>query len=380
VLGQNQRGGIDGPDERRFGDEGERCLKSLGRRAMHRHRLAQGFRGIGTGHSGDNAKGSRQCVRMSNDTMRHHVGAVTNARGVVSHSRGGDPKALEVIKSGDARVVAADTGVVEDRRPGLKFRGEVGGIDAAMRGIDDDRPRGVGPDTSDAVGGQDWSGHGDIMAADTERGKQRACGRDHDMLGIAPMDADPIDVLSRHPVPRYRLTVDDYHRLGEAGILGENDRVELLEGQLVNMSPIGPRHALVVDVLYHLLSAAAGDRAWVRGQNPIALDGTSEPQPDIVLVRRPWAGYPTAHPGPDDVFLIVEVADSSREVDLGAKRELYARAGIREFWVVDLTNDVVVVSRDPRDDAYGSVISEATGTLEVAALPGVTIAVRSLFI
>src|SRR5262249_4922067 len=99
----------------------------------------------------------------------------------------------------------------------------------------------------------------------------------------------------------------------------------------------------------------------------------------IVLVRWPWAGYPNAHPGPGDIFLIVEVADSSREVDLGAKRELYARAGIQEFWVVDLTKDVVVVSRDPGENGYGQVTSKASGPLEVEAFPGITIAVESLF-
>jgi Uma2 family endonuclease len=194
------------------------------------------------------------------------------------------------------------------------------------------------------------------------------------------MDADPSDVLSRHPVPRYRLTVDDYHRLGEAAILGEDDRVELLEGQLVEMSPIGPRHALTVDVLHELLTLAVAGRAMVRGQNPIALDGLSEPQPDIVLVRRPWTGYPTAHPGPGDIFLVAEVADSSRDVDLGAKMELYARAGITEFWVVDLTADHVVVCRKPGSNGYQSVTKvEPSGVLAVEALPGVGISAESLF-
>ncbi len=165
------------------------------------------------------------------------------------------------------------------------------------------------------------------------------------------MDTDQIDVLSRHPVPRHRLTVADYHRLGEAGILDEDDRVELLEGQLVDMSPIGPRHALAVDALMETLVLAVAGRASVRVQNPITLDGGSELQPDVAVVRRPWRGYPTAHPQPDDVLLLVEVADSSLETDSGAKRELYARAGIRQFWIVDLTTDCVLVHRKPSGDA-----------------------------
>ena len=194
------------------------------------------------------------------------------------------------------------------------------------------------------------------------------------------MDGDTKEVLSRYPVPRHRLTLDDYHRLGETGILGEDDRVELLEGQLIDMSPIGPRHALAVDTLNRLLDRAVGERAWVRVQNPIALDSESEPQPDIVLARKPWRGYPNCHPGPEDIVLLVEVADSSRDLDLGAKRELYARAGIREFWIVDLTTNGVMVCRNPSGDKFDSVGRvEPSGTLEIAALPGVSIPAVALF-
>src|SRR6185312_1090163 len=127
----------------------------------------------------------------------------------------------------------------------------------------------------------------------------------HASYGTLAMTGGHGDILSRHPVPRHRLTRDDYHRLGETGILGENDRVELLEGQLVDMSPIGPRHGLAVDALNELLVGAVAGRAGVRVQNPITLDDRSEGQPDIALVRRPWRGYPTAHPGPEDVILLV---------------------------------------------------------------------------
>jgi Uma2 family endonuclease len=194
------------------------------------------------------------------------------------------------------------------------------------------------------------------------------------------MDTDLADVLSRHPVPRHRLTLAEYHRLGEVGILGEDDRVELLDGQLVDMSPIGPRHALAVDALTELLVVTVAGRAGVRVQNPIELDARTEPQPDIALVRRPWRGYPASHPPPDDIFLLVEVADTSLEVDLGAKLVLYARAGIRELWIVDLTTDGVLVHRKPSGDKYGLVIRiEPPGVLEVESLPGVTIPAASLF-
>jgi len=192
--------------------------------------------------------------------------------------------------------------------------------------------------------------------------------------------AGPVDVLSRHKVPRHRLTVADYHRLGEAGVLGENDRVELLEGQLVDMSPIGPRHALAVDRLNELLFPAGAGRGLVRVQNPITLDNRSEPQPDLTVVRRPWTGYPRAHPGPDDVLLLIEVADTSLELDLGAKRELYARAGIREFWIVDLTTETVLVHREPEGEGYRSV--RRCGGLEildVESLTGVRVPVAAVF-
>ena len=188
-------------------------------------------------------------------------------------------------------------------------------------------------------------------------------------------------VLSRYPVPRHRLTRRDYYRLAEAGILGEDDRVELLEGQLVDMSAIGPRHALAVDALNELLVLAAAGRAAVRVQNPIVLDDSSEPRPDFTLVRRPWDGYPHEHPRPSDVYLLIEVADSSLEFDLGAKLELYARAGIREFWVVDLTSNRVLVHRGPRDGGYSSITAiDMSGTLHVEALPDLTLAVTQIFV
>jgi Uma2 family endonuclease len=194
------------------------------------------------------------------------------------------------------------------------------------------------------------------------------------------MNTGSADILSRHPVPRHRLTLDEYHRLGEVGILGNEDRVELLDGQLVDLSPIGPRHALAVDALNELLLTAVAGRVGVRVQNPIALGGSTEPHPDIALVRRPWHGYPNAHPRPGDTLLLIEVADTSLETDRGAKLELYARAGIQEFWIVDLTTDGVLVYRNPSGDRYASMTRvEPSGVVEVKGLSGVAIPAASLF-
>jgi Uma2 family endonuclease len=199
---------------------------------------------------------------------------------------------------------------------------------------------------------------------------------------VSEVKASGADVLSRHPVLRHRLTVAEYHRLGETGILREGDRVELLEGQLINMSPIGPRHALAVDALNELLVTAVVGRARarVRVQNPVDLDDATEAQPDLALVRRPWQGYPHAHPRPGDILLLVEVADSSLATDRGAKLELYARANIPEVWIVDLTTNVVHVHRQPNGDTYASISGiDPSGVLHIEALAGVAIPAASVF-
>lgn len=191
---------------------------------------------------------------------------------------------------------------------------------------------------------------------------------------------DGADILLRHPVPRHRITVADYHRLTEAGVLGADDRVELLDGQLVDMSPIGPRHAVVVDALMYSLIGTVAERALVRVQQPVVLDTRNEPQPDITVVRRPWRGYPETHPGPGDVFLLVEVADTSLATDRGAKRELYARAGIAEYWLADLTTDRVHVHRKPANGSYGVTATIGRrGVLKIEALPGAAVDAAAIF-
>lgn len=196
------------------------------------------------------------------------------------------------------------------------------------------------------------------------------------------MDAvNTTDILSRYQVPRHRLTRRDYHRMAEAGILGEVDRVELLDGQLIKLPAISPRHALAVDALNELLVFAAAGQAVVRVQNPVVLDDISEPQPDFALLRRPWDGYPHDHPPPADIYLLIEVADSSINFDRGPKLELYARSGIREFWLVDLTTNRVLVHRQPHEGGYKSITPlDMSGMLQVEALPSVKIPVEKIFV
>ena len=154
--------------------------------------------------------------------------------------------------------------------------------------------------------------------------------------------------------PARRLfTMDDYHAMTRAGILSEDDRVELVEGEIVVMSPVGSRHAACVDILAELLIRAVDHRTSIRVQSPICLDESTELEPDLcVLVRRDDA-YSESLPQPEDVYLVIEVSDTTRDYDLRIKAPLYARHGIREYWLVDLGSRTVETYRAPGPEGYG---------------------------
>jgi Uma2 family endonuclease len=173
---------------------------------------------------------------------------------------------------------------------------------------------------------------------------------------------------------RYRFTVDEYHRLGEAGILGEDDRVELIDGEIVMMTPIGSRHAACVDQLTRSLVELYGDAGVVRVQNPITLDVRSEPQPDVVVLRPIASRYFDRHPQPADVLLAIEVADSSLGYDRRIKIPLYASAGIAELSIVDLGRELVDVHREPFPGGYAERRTYRRG--ERIPLPGVDAALE----
>jgi len=151
------------------------------------------------------------------------------------------------------------------------------------------------------------------------------------------------------------FTVAEYHKMAEAGILSEDDRVELLEGEVVRMAPIGLRHATCVRRLNRLFSKWVGERAIVDVQNPIRLGEHSEPQPDVALLKPRPDFYATSHPGPEDVVLVIEVAETSAAVDREVKVPLYARFGVPEVWLVDLAEDRVEVFREPSAQGYREV-------------------------
>lgn len=146
---------------------------------------------------------------------------------------------------------------------------------------------------------------------------------------------------------RRRFTVDEYHAMARAGVLTEDDRVELIEGEILQMAAIGSRHAACVDRLTRTFSRVVEDRAIVRVQGPVRLSDLSEPEPDIALLVPREDFYAQRHPEPGDVMLMVEVADASRQYDRTIKLPLYASAGVPEVWLVDLEVGAVEVYREP---------------------------------
>lgn len=154
------------------------------------------------------------------------------------------------------------------------------------------------------------------------------------------------------PVRARRFTVDEFEQMARAGILGEDDHVELIEGEIIEMAPIGRKHPSRVRRIIRRFARVIGTAAILDVQNPLNLGERSEPQPDVVVLRSRADFYDAFHPTALDVLLLIEVADTSLDYDLAIKVPLYARAGIVEVWLVDLEHDVVVLYRDPSPEGY----------------------------
>ncbi len=175
-------------------------------------------------------------------------------------------------------------------------------------------------------------------------------------------------------IVRHRFSVEDYHRMAQAGILTEDDRVELIEGEVVQMAPMGSRHAAQIRRLQRLLERAGGGRVTVSVQCPVRLGEYSEPEPDLALLRPRADDYAAAHPTAADVLLVVEVAETSADYDRQLKLPLYARHGIPEAWLVDLERGRVEVYRRPTAEGYGEVMALGPGdALSPLALPDVSL-------
>lgn len=176
--------------------------------------------------------------------------------------------------------------------------------------------------------------------------------------------------------PIRRITVDDYHRIAETGIFERDEHVELLDGILIEMAPIGHRHGYAARTVANLLGYALGTRAIIETNAPLALAPDSEPQPDVLVLRPPFTLYRERLPRPADALLLVEIAETSRSYDRGPKARSYAEAGIEELWVVDLVEEEVVVHRNPQADGYGSrTVFRRGECVAPARFPDVSIAI-----
>ena len=180
-------------------------------------------------------------------------------------------------------------------------------------------------------------------------------------------------------VTKKLFTVDEYYRMGEAGIFDPEARLELIEGEIIQMSPIGDRHAGCVNRMTDLFTYLLRGKAVVTVQNPVRLNQYNEPQPDVTLAKWRADFYSSGHPQPADILLAVEVADTTIQKDLRIKLPIYARLGIMEFWVEDLKHDRLLVFRNPEGKTYKTSLTFSKGeTLSPLAFPDVAIAVDQL--
>jgi Uma2 family endonuclease len=181
-------------------------------------------------------------------------------------------------------------------------------------------------------------------------------------------------------VKRRSLTVEAYHRMGEVGIFAPGERIELIEGEVVEMAPIGSRHSGLVNRITHILVQAVRDRAVVAVQNPVRLSRISEPQPDFAVLKPRADHYQTATPLPEDVLLLIEIAETSLQYDRELKAPLYAVHAIPELWVVDVTARTLWMYRDPQAGGYTRVEkTDQPGRVRLTAAPDIEVDLGALF-
>jgi Uma2 family endonuclease len=185
--------------------------------------------------------------------------------------------------------------------------------------------------------------------------------------------AGMVNPVADDSFPRHRISVDDYYRMSEVGLLACDARVELIDGEVFDMVPIGSGHAAVVNALSRLLFSAVGSRATLTVQQPVRLDRSSEPQPDLALLKPRADFYYAAHPGPADVLLLIEVCDATLRYDREVKLPLYARHAIPEVWLLDLQGRVLQRSRAPVDGRYTDATVHDRGMIEPGLLPGAVV-------
>jgi Uma2 family endonuclease len=186
---------------------------------------------------------------------------------------------------------------------------------------------------------------------------------------------EPPELLRRH-----RVTVDDYYRMAEVGLFAPDARVELIEGEIVDMASIGSRHASMVRRLTSAFFDAGRDRMTLSVQAPVRLGAMSEPEPDLMLLKPREDFYAEDHPVAADVLLLVEVSDTTARYDREIKTPLYARHAVPEVWIIDLDNKRVRVMREPENGEYSEISETASpGFMEPKLLPGVRIDLSGIF-
>jgi Uma2 family endonuclease len=166
----------------------------------------------------------------------------------------------------------------------------------------------------------------------------------------------------------HRLTVDEYYRMAEVGLLPPDARVELIEGEIIDMAPIGSRHAAAVNLLSERLIKTLSGTSLVSIQAPVRLDTRSEPQPDLAVLRLRPDRYSNSHPTAADVLLLIEISDATLRFDRETKASLYARHGVPELWIVDLNHRELHVFREPRHGEYRDRSTVTAGVMTVPTL------------
>jgi len=175
-------------------------------------------------------------------------------------------------------------------------------------------------------------------------------------------------------------TVEEYHQMREREVLHPEERVELLQGQVLQMAPKNPPHAATNLCAANLLNQRLVGKALVRIQDPIALSSFSEPEPNIAVVHWKKGYYGDRHPLPSEVYLLIEIADTTLKFDRTEKAPIYATAGITDYWILDVNTKQIYVLRQPHQGRYQEeTILDETATISLLAFPEITIAVDQLF-
>jgi Uma2 family endonuclease len=202
--------------------------------------------------------------------------------------------------------------------------------------------------------------------------------REMSVVRVQKLEWPEEEALMSASVRKRLLTIDEYRRMGEVGIFHEDDRVELIRGEIYELAPIGNPHATCLRRLNSALKTLEG--AILSPQNPVVLEmQRSEPLPDMTVLRFQEDYYASAHPGPGDVLLVIEVSDSSLAYDCNIKIPLYAESGIPEAWIVDLNGDAVLVFRQPSPDGYKEEKAFRRGeTISPLAFPDLSLAVDAI--